>query len=98
MNSSVKELSGDVEEYARDNDNRIELLESDITDAVNEIDDVQKDFQSFTVTISQWQITVDERLDQTEDQIQDLNEIISGTTTTEPPTTTTRSSTPDECA
>ena len=98
LSDEVEVLSGDIEEYFQNNDEAIDFLEANITDANNKIDDVEDDFQSLADGISEWRITVDERLNQTENEIQDLNEIISGTTTTESPATTTMPSTPDECA
>ena len=77
---------------------KIENLEENHQELRNDFEILKGDFRSFAIEISQWQINVDDRLNQTETQIQDLNQIISGTTTTELPTTTTRPSSPDKCA
>ena len=77
---------------------KIENLEENHKELRNDFEILKGDFRSFAIEISQWQINVDDRLNQTETQIQDLNQIISGTTTTELPTTTTRTSAPEECA
>ena len=77
---------------------KIENLEENHKELRNDFEILKGDFRSFAIEISQWQINVDDRLNQTETQIQDLNQIISGTTTTELPTTTTRPSAPEECA
>ena len=77
---------------------KIENLEENHKELRNDFEILKGDFRSFAIEISQWQINVDDRLNQTETQIQDLNQIISGTTTTELPTTTTRTSAPKECA
>ena len=76
----------------------IKILEENHQKLRNDHENLKYDFRSFTLEISQWQINFDERLNKTESQIQDLNQIISGKTTTEPLTTTTRTSATDECA
>ena len=76
----IEELSSTIGQY----DDQIDSLQVNITVANSRIDEVEQhhkdlrndfeylkyDFRSFTNEISKWQIDVDERLNQTENQIQ----------------------------
>ena len=85
LSLDVEELSNTVGQY----DEQIEELQDNITETnirINETDEHHKelrndfeylkyDFRSFTNEISKWQIDVDERLNQTETQIQGIKSI-----------------------
>ena len=80
LNLSFEGLHDAIGEY----DEQIESLQTNLTEAnskIDEVDEHQKelrndfeylkyDFRSFTNEISKWQIDIDERLSETEDQIQ----------------------------
>ena len=80
LSGNVEELSNTVGHY----DDQIESLQVNMTETNSKMDEVEEhhkelrndfeylkyDFRSFTHEMSKWQIDVDERLNQTENQIQ----------------------------